>query len=95
MPTDSTQQQTLWRERIFAQVRSGLAMAQFCRQHGLCVKTFYRWRVDVNTKRAITAGSVYTEVKNYGTQVELTMERIAPHALRATAATNALKTVRT
>ena len=44
MPTDSIQQQTLWRERLLAQARSGLAMAQFCRQHGLCVKTFYRWR---------------------------------------------------
>ena len=42
--SDSTQQQTLWHERILAQARSGLPMAQFCRQHGLCVKTFYRWR---------------------------------------------------
>ena len=40
----STQQQTLWRERILAQGRSGLPMAHFCRQHGLCIKTFYRWR---------------------------------------------------
>ena len=48
--------------------------------------------VDGNTKHAITAGSVYTEVvKKYGTQVGLTMERFAPHALRATAATNALE----
>jgi len=44
MPTDSTQQQTLWHERILSQARSGLPMAQFCRQHRLCVKTFYRWR---------------------------------------------------
>ena len=44
MPTDSTQQQTLWHERLLTQARSGLPMAQFCRQHGLCVKTFYRWR---------------------------------------------------
>jgi len=44
MPTDSTQQQILWHERILAQARSGLPMAHFCRQHGLCVKTFYRWR---------------------------------------------------
>ena len=42
--SDSTQQQTIWRERILAQARSGLPMAHFCRQHGLCVKTFYRWR---------------------------------------------------
>ena len=45
MPTQSTQpQQTLWHERILAQSRSGLPMAHFCRQHGLCIKTFYRWR---------------------------------------------------
>lgn len=44
MPTDSTQQQTLWHERLLAQSCSGLPMAHFCRQHGLCTKTFYRWR---------------------------------------------------
>jgi len=48
--------------------------------------------VDGNTDGAITAGSVYREVvKKYGEQVGLTMERFAPHALRATAATNALE----
>ena len=44
MPTDSTQQQTVWHERILAQARSGLPMAHFCRKQGLCIKTFYRWR---------------------------------------------------
>ena len=44
MPTRSTQQQALWQARMVSQARSGLPMAQFCRQHGLCSKTFYRWR---------------------------------------------------
>ncbi len=48
--------------------------------------------VDGNTEDAITAGSVYRDVvKRYGNEVGLTMERFAPHALRATAATNALE----
>jgi len=48
--------------------------------------------VDGNTQGAITAGSVYRDVvKRYGNEVGLTMERFAPHALRATAATNALE----
>lgn len=48
--------------------------------------------VDGNTDGALTAGSVYRDVvKKYGIQVGLTMERFAPHALRATAATNALE----
>ncbi len=48
--------------------------------------------VSGNTESAITAGSVYRDiVKRYGAEVGLTMERFAPHALRATAATNALE----
>jgi site-specific recombinase XerD len=39
---------------------------------------------------ALSAQGVYSEIKAYGKQVGLTMERFAPHALRATAATNAL-----
>lgn len=45
-----------------------------------------------NTDDALTAGSVYRDVvKHYGLALGLTMERFAPHALRATAATNALE----
>lgn len=57
MPTDSTQQQTLWHERILAQARSGLPMAQFCRHYGLCVKTFYRWRARLDTAQSVSAPS--------------------------------------
>jgi site-specific recombinase XerD len=45
-----------------------------------------------NTNSALTADGVYKHVvKSYGAQIGLTMERFAPHALRATAATNALE----
>jgi site-specific recombinase XerD len=40
---------------------------------------------------AITAGSVAAEVKRYGAQIGINIERFAAHALRATAATNALE----
>ena len=55
--SDSTQQQTLWHERILAQARSGLPMAQFCRQHGLCVKTFYRWRARLSFVQSESSAS--------------------------------------
>ena len=38
------QQSAQWRERIVAQSLSGIAIPKFCRQHGLCSKTFYRWK---------------------------------------------------
>ena len=38
------QQRAQWHERIVAQSLSGLAIPKFCRQHGLCSKTFYRWK---------------------------------------------------
>jgi len=38
------QQRAQWHERIVAQSLSGMAMTEFCRQHGLCSKTFYRWK---------------------------------------------------
>jgi site-specific recombinase XerC len=42
------------------------------------------------TECALSADGVYAAIRTYGAQVGLTMERFAPHALRATAATNAL-----
>jgi site-specific recombinase XerD len=46
----------------------------------------------LNTESALTADGVYKNVvKAYGAQIGLTIERFAPHALRATAATNALE----
>ena len=38
------QQRAQWRERIVAQSLSGIAIPKFCRQQGLCRKTFYRWK---------------------------------------------------
>lgn len=42
------QQRAQWHERIVAQSLSGLAMSEFCRQQGLCSKTFYRWKSRLN-----------------------------------------------
>jgi site-specific recombinase XerD len=50
-----------------------------------------RNNVHGHTNHALTPGSVYRDVVRYGAQVGLSMERFAPHALRATAATNALE----
>lgn len=50
-----------------------------------------RNNVHGHTNNALTPGSVYRDVVRYGAQVGLSMERFAPHALRATAATNALE----
>ena len=52
------QQRAQWHERIVAQSLSGLAIPKFCRQHGLCSKTFYRWKSRLNsvsTNKVITA----------------------------------------
>ena len=38
------QQRAQWHERIVAQSLSGMAIPKFCRQQGLCRKTFYRWK---------------------------------------------------
>ena len=43
------QQRAQWHERIVAQSLSGLAIPKFCRQHGLCSKTFYRWKSRLNS----------------------------------------------
>ena len=43
------QQRAQWHERVVAQSLSGLAMTEFCRQHGLCSKTFYRWKSRLNS----------------------------------------------
>jgi integrase/recombinase XerD len=46
----------------------------------------------LNTASALTADGVYKNVvKAYGAQIGISVERFAPHALRATAATNALE----
>jgi transposase-like protein len=37
-------QQSHWRDVIALHAASGLTMIDFCRQHGLCSKTFYRWK---------------------------------------------------
>ena len=42
------QQRAQWHERIVAQSLSGLAIPKFCRQQGLCSKTFYRWKSRLN-----------------------------------------------
>ena len=42
------QQRAQWHERIVAQSLSGLAILKFCRQQGLCSKTFYRWKSRLN-----------------------------------------------
>ena len=61
-------------------------------QHNTALFRPVKNNVHGHTDDAITAGSVYRDVvKKYGEQVGLTMERFAPHALRATAATNALE----
>ena len=41
-------QQSHWREVIALQAASGLTMIDFCRHHGLCSKTFYRWKARLN-----------------------------------------------
>ena len=33
-----------WRQRVAAQSGSGLSAAAYCREHGLGVNSFYRWR---------------------------------------------------
>lgn len=33
-----------WRELIAAQVRSGLSVPSFCREHRLSASSFYKWR---------------------------------------------------
>jgi integrase/recombinase XerD len=43
-----------------------------------------------HTETALTVDGVYAIVTGYGRQVGIAAERFAPHALRATAATNAL-----
>ena len=43
-----------------------------------------------HTETALTVDGVYAIVTGYGQQVGIAAERFAPHALRATAATNAL-----
>jgi integrase/recombinase XerD len=42
-------------------------------------------------ENALSAHGVYAQVKRYGEQIGITVGRFAPHALRATAATNALE----
>jgi len=34
----------LWRGHVLAQADSGLSAAAYCREHGLDVKAFYRWK---------------------------------------------------
>jgi integrase len=43
-----------------------------------------------NSKRAITPDGVYREIKRYAKKLGITMPGLGAHALRATAATNAL-----
>ena len=41
-------QQSHWREVIALHAASGLTMIDFCRRHGLCSVTFYRWKARLN-----------------------------------------------
>lgn len=57
LESNRQQQRAQWRERIHAQTLSGLAMTEFCRQQGLCSKTFYRWKSRLHseaTDRVVT-----------------------------------------
>ena len=78
MRSDSTQQQTLWRERIGSQARSGVPMAEFCRQHDLCVKTFYRWRARLGSGKPASEITVPSVPKFL--RVQMPAHMLAPRA---------------
>ena len=46
---DRQAQQLHWRDVIAQHAASGLTMIDFCRQHRLCSKTFYRWKARLNS----------------------------------------------
>ncbi len=46
---DRQAQQSHWRDVIAQHAASGLTMIDFCRQHRLCSKTFYRWKARLNS----------------------------------------------
>lgn len=46
---DRQAQQSHWRDVIAQHATSGLTMIDFCRQHRLCSKTFYRWKARLNS----------------------------------------------
>ena len=56
-------QASTWQARIAEQQRSGEPMAQFCRRHGLCVKTFYRWRARLCAQPAPVSALQFVQVK--------------------------------
>jgi len=54
-------QASKWQARIAEQQRSGEPKTQFCRRHGLCVKTFYRWRARLCAQPAPDLGVIWLE----------------------------------
>ena len=64
--------EALWRERILEWVESGLAQVEFCREHGLSLDEFRRYRTRLSrpakaaprqrSKRCTRAGPAFVEV---------------------------------
>ena len=52
-----------WRDLIDQQAKSGLNVAVFCAQHGICAKVFYRRRIELKQKAVDVAAGRFIQVQ--------------------------------
>ena len=50
-----------WRELFARYDTSGLTIVEFCRRHGLCVSSFYRWRQAVSDTLPTSVMAVHSD----------------------------------
>ena len=65
-----------WRERIAAQERSGLTVAQFCREQELTEQSFYLWRKRLREAKPMRFALVETGLARQGRATESDLELV-------------------
>ncbi|NLF56586.1 MAG: IS66 family insertion sequence element accessory protein TnpB [Candidatus Hydrogenedens sp.] len=58
------EREACWRERIGACAASGLGVARYCREAGISVAGYYRWRRELGRRDAVAAlPSLFAELR--------------------------------
>jgi hypothetical protein len=71
-PTTTNPKIEEWAQRIAAQERSGIAVKQFCKEHGLTEYSFYAWRKRLREKGPVR----FALVERRGPRQELPTEAV-------------------
>src|ERR1035438_8075411 len=83
-----------WRERIAEQVRSGVSIKQYCKDHGIAEQAFYAWRKRLRESEPVRFALVDRAGGGHAPECKLELTLLTGERLRIGAGVDAL-TLRT